>query len=82
MNSRPGLPIERERPERVGLLDGTIILCLDLDDVADLTATRAKLQTDSHVFAVFLSVGGKGLKAFVAVEASDASEHKKRRSWS
>lgn len=52
------------------------ILCIDLDDVADLAGTREKLKQDPHVFAVFLSASGTGLKAFVAVDVKTAGEHK------
>ena len=51
------------------------LLCADLDSLgAELETVRAKLKTSPHVFALFLSPTGNGLKAVIRVRA-DASEH-------
>jgi Protein of unknown function (DUF3987)/BT4734-like, N-terminal domain len=50
-------------------------LCADLDALGEtLPEVRKKLQTSPHVFAVFLSPTGDGLKAIVRVPA-DVSTH-------
>jgi hypothetical protein len=43
------------------------LICLDLDGVADIPGTRAKLQADPHMMAVWLSPSGDGLKALVPI---------------
>jgi hypothetical protein len=52
------------------------LLCADLDDLsaAEIARAREKLTRDPHVYAVFLSPSGTGLKVVFAVE-SDASKH-------
>jgi len=43
------------------------LICLDFDGVADIPGTRAKLQADQHMMAVWLSPSGDGLKALVPI---------------
>ena len=54
------------------------IVMFDLDDLADVEGTKAKLAACPNVGAVFLSVRGTGLRVFVPVKPipTDAAEHK------
>ena len=54
------------------------IAMLDLDDLADVEGTKAKLAACPNVGAVFLSVRGTGLRVFVPVKPipTNAAEHK------
>ncbi len=54
------------------------IVMFDLDDLADVEGTKAKLAACPNVGAVFLSVRGAGLRVFVPVKPTptDAAEHK------
>jgi len=51
-----------------GLLEHSGILCVDLDHLEDIAATRAELVRDPHVNAVFLSPTGTGLKLLVLID--------------
>ena len=51
------------------------LLCVDLDNLnGNLDAIRKKLELDKHVFALFTSPTGAGLKVIVPIEA-DAVKH-------
>lgn len=50
------------------------LLCADLDDLDDVTAARTRLQASKHVWALFTSPTGHGLKAIFRVKA-DAAAH-------
>ena len=57
------------------LLQHSGLLCADLDGLGDkLPEIRKKLEASPHVFAIFLSPTGNGLKAVFRVPA-DASKH-------
>ena len=43
------------------------IVCLDLDDIEDLDATRARLEGQGYILAVFVSPSGNGLKVLVPI---------------
>ena len=43
------------------------IVCLDLDDIEDLDATKARLEGQKHILAVFVSPSGNGLKVLVPI---------------
>lgn len=46
------------------------LLCIDLDDLQDVAATKEQLIKDKYSFAVFLSPSGNGLKVLVLIEAA------------
>ena len=50
------------------------MLCVDMDNCAAPAELRAKLATDQHVLAAFVSPTGSGVKVLVRVKA-DASLH-------
>ena len=50
------------------------MLCVDMDNCAAPAELRAKLATDKHVLAAFISPTGSGVKVLVRVKA-DASLH-------
>ncbi len=54
------------------------IAMIDLDDLADVEGTKARLAACPNVGAVFLSVSGNGLRVFVPVMPipTNAAEHK------
>ncbi len=59
-----------------GLREHSGLLCLDFDNLGNgLTAAKESLVADGHVLAVFVSPSGCGLKALVAVEATDSESH-------
>jgi putative DNA primase/helicase len=65
----------RERSAAQKLLKHSGLLCADLDDLGErLADVRAKLQASLHLFALFASPTGNGLKAIFRVVA-DAAEH-------
>ena len=43
------------------------IVCLDLDNIEDLDATKARLEGQKHILAVFVSPSGNGLKVLVPI---------------
>ena len=43
------------------------IVCLDLDDIEELDATKARLEGQKHILAVFVSPSGNGLKVLVPI---------------
>ena len=52
------------------------VLVIDLDDVDDLVGVREILPQHNSVIAFHLSPRGTGLKVFVAISATNSSEHK------
>lgn len=45
-------------------------VCIDFDNIQDLTTFRKRIESDSFTFASFLSPSGKGLKVVVKIPAS------------
>ena len=65
-----------ERRAKDGLNQHSGLLVLDFDDLgASLESARKKLIADEHVLSVFVSPSGAGLKAVVAIDASDDDGH-------
>ena len=61
--------------DNASLVKHSGLLCADLDSVGErLSETRRNLVTSPHLFALFLSPSGDGLKAVFRVPA-DASKH-------
>ena len=65
----------REQPAADKLQKHSGLVCGDLDELGEkLPSVREQLQTSPHLFALFLSPSGNGLKAVFRVPA-DASKH-------
>jgi BT4734-like, N-terminal domain len=65
----------REHPAADKLQEHSGLLCADLDELGqELPRVREQLQTSPHLWALFISPTGIGLKAVVRVPA-DASKH-------
>ena len=63
------------RRQSAALLAHSGLLCADLDSLGErLPAVRAKIEAEPHVYAVFLSPTGTGLKAWFRVRP-DAAQH-------
>jgi hypothetical protein len=61
--------------DNASLVKHSGLLCADLDSVGErLSETRERLVTSPHLFALFLSPSGDGLKGVFRVPA-DASKH-------
>lgn len=54
---------------------GLVCLDFDLDNSADRLRIMAKLRSDGHIFAMFRSPGGHGVKALLRIPA-DAKRHR------
>jgi BT4734-like, N-terminal domain len=62
-----------KRRSNASLLCHSGLFCGDLDDLGpELGTSHAKLKTSAHVFALFLSPSGNGLKVVVRVPADPA----------
>lgn len=65
----------RKKPAQGKLLAHSGLLCADLDNLGDrLPEVRSRLETSPHLFALFTSPTGNGLKAVFLV-ADDAQAH-------
>jgi len=59
-----------------GLVAHSELIIADLDDVgAELETVRKQLESSPHVYCVFVSIGGNGLKAFFYVALENPSQH-------
>ena len=50
------------------------LVCLDIDNLEDVEAAKATIKKDSFVYAMFVSVSGKGLAIIVRIEP-DQEKH-------
>ena len=59
-----------------GLVAHSEVIVADLDKLgADLEPVRKQLESSAHVYAVFASIGGDGLKAFFYVVIGNPAQH-------
>lgn len=58
------------------LLIQSKVICLDLDDLADIAKTKESLIKNPAVVSVFISPRGTGLKVLIFHDVNDASLHK------
>ena len=65
-----------ERMEDAKIITSSGVICIDLDNVADLKAEKERLKTNPYVLSVFKSPSGNGLKVLVLHDLQDFSYHK------
>lgn len=65
-----------ERMEDAKIIISSGVICIDLDNVADLKAEKERLKTNPYVLSVFKSPSGNGLKVLVLHDLQDFSYHK------
>ncbi len=65
-----------DRMEDARIITSSKVICIDLDNVADLKTEKERLKTYPYVLSIFKSPSGNGLKVLVLHDLQDLSYHK------
>lgn len=58
-----------------GLIQYSQLVCIDVDEVSDVTALKKEMKDVPFVYSCFLSPSGKGLKILVIHDCPDKAKH-------